>query len=408
MLLESILQDIAQNKHYLLMPLIAGFVGYITKVLALEMMFKPLEFAGIKPPYLGWQGVIPATAPKMAARATDLLLGRLFSLQELMGRLDPKRMVKELEYPLRDVSEQLVNEVGSRYLSNYWTPLPNIVKHRVTKRIQKQLPGVLEELWVEVCKDPEKFMDIKHMMVSNLTKDKELLNNVFRNIGAKEFVFFRNAGFWFGFALGIVQLICWLIWHQPWLLPMFGGLVGLFSDWIALQMLFRPLYPTKVLGFTVQGKFIARQKEVARDYAQLIAKELLTPEHMMLEVLRGPCSDRVVDLIEEQVEKAGKEQLGAARPLVKLALGSNKYDEMREYIVTRVIEWMPEVSGSIAEYTEDALDINNTIVERMDLLSPEEFEGMLRPAFKENEKILIFAGAVLGFIIGELQVQVML
>ena len=32
--------------------------------------------------------------------------------------------------------------------------------------------------------------------------------------------------------------------HQgkyPWMLPMFGGFVGFFSDWMALQMMFRPL-----------------------------------------------------------------------------------------------------------------------------------------------------------------------
>ena len=38
-----------------------------------------------------------------------------------------------------------------------------------------------------------------------------------------------------------------------------------------------------------------------------------------------------------------------------------------------------------------------TLVERMQKLSPEEFEGMLRPAFKEDEWSLIIVGAVLGF-----------
>ncbi len=173
-------------------------------------------------------------------------------------------------------------------------------------------------------------------------------------------------------------------------------------------MLFRPLYPKKILGFTVQGKFIARQKEVARDYAQLIAKQLMTPENILLEILRGPSSAHLIKLVEEQVEMASKEQLGAARPLVKLALGSKKYDEIRAYMIERVVDWMPDVSGTISDYAEDALDINNTIVERMDQLTPEEFEGMLRPAFKENEKVLILAGAVLGFVIGELQVHIML
>ncbi|TPS15715.1 DUF445 domain-containing protein, partial [Acinetobacter baumannii] len=39
---------------------------------------------------------------------------------------------------------------------------------------------------------------------------------------------------------------------------------------------------------------------------------------------------------------------------------------------------------------------------------PSEFEGMLRPAFKEDEWALIAVGAVLGFVVGELQIQFML
>ena len=56
----------------------------------------------------------------------------------------------------------------------------------------------------------------------------------------------------------------------------------------------------------------------------------------------------------------------------------------------------------------DALDIQNTIVSRMDKLSPEQFEGMLRPAFKQDEWKLVLCGAVLGFIVGEMQFLLML
>ena len=52
-------------------------------------------------------------------------------------------------------------------------------------------------------------------------------------------------------------------------------------------MMFRPLHPTKVMGFTLQGLFLKRQKEVARDYADLISRSLLTPANMMEELFRG-------------------------------------------------------------------------------------------------------------------------
>jgi hypothetical protein len=38
-------------------------------------------------------------------------------------------------------------------------------------------------------------------------------------------------------------------------------------------------------------------------------------------------------------------------------------------------------------------------------MSNEQFESILRPIFKEDERALIAVGAVLGFLIGEVQVE---
>ena len=45
---------------YLSMPLVAAFVGYTTKLVALQMLYRPIEFVGIGP--FGWQGVVPRRA----------------------------------------------------------------------------------------------------------------------------------------------------------------------------------------------------------------------------------------------------------------------------------------------------------------------------------------------------------
>jgi uncharacterized membrane protein YheB (UPF0754 family) len=49
------------------------------------------------------------------------------------------------------------------------------------------------------------------------------------------------------------------------------------------------------------------------------------------------------------------------------------------------------------------MDIRNVLVDKMKELEPEEFEGLLRPAFQQDEWILIATGAILGFCIGEAQ-----
>jgi hypothetical protein len=53
------------------------------------------------------------------------------------------------------------------------------------------------------------------------------------------------------------------------------------------------------------------------------------------------------------------------------------------------------------------MDLENTLATKMQELTPEEFEALLRPAFQQDEWILIAVGACLGFMVGEMQVFVM-
>ncbi|HMY10938.1 MAG TPA: DUF445 domain-containing protein, partial [Turneriella sp.] len=57
---------------YLSMPITSAFVGWLTNWIAIKMTFYPLNFWGI-PPYIGWQGIIPRKAHKMASKSVELM-----------------------------------------------------------------------------------------------------------------------------------------------------------------------------------------------------------------------------------------------------------------------------------------------------------------------------------------------
>ena len=79
--------DVSEHWYvYLSMPLIAAFIGYVTKLLALEMLYRPLEFVGVGP--FGWQGVVPRRAGKVAAVTIELLTENLLRPEELLDRFD--------------------------------------------------------------------------------------------------------------------------------------------------------------------------------------------------------------------------------------------------------------------------------------------------------------------------------
>lgn len=410
-MLQSIIADFQEHLWlYLSIPLISGLIGYVTKIIAIQMMFAPLEFKGLKlfgiP--LGWQGIVPRKAEKMATIAVELMTSKLIKPQEIFARLDPKRIAKEIEKPLMAAAEEITHEVAQEYQPGLWESLPLFARNRLIRRVQAKAPEIVEHIMSEVQKDVEKYFDIKHMVVSNLLRDKRLLNEIFKKVGKQEFKFFSNAGFFFGFGIGLIQMICWVLFKQPWMLPAFGGFVGFFSDWIALQMMFRPLRPKKIMGFTIQGLFIKRQNEVAGDYAALISKQILTSHNMMEELFSGTHSDRVIELVSRHVKQEIDLQAGIVKPLVVYAMGGQKYQNLKDEVTRRIMAHLPETMHHVESYAEDAMDIRNTLVTRMQQLTPEEFEGMLRPAFKEDEWALIAVGAVLGFLVGEMQIHLML
>lgn len=407
-------QEIIANFHehfwlYMSIPLISGLIGYVTKVVAIQMMFAPLEFKGIKPIF-GWQGIVPRKAQKMATIAVELMTSKLIKPEEIFARLDPKRIAKEIEIPLMAAAEDITREVAQEFQPGLWEGMPVFARNKLISSVQARAPKIVENIMAEVQSDVTKYFDIKHMVVHNLLKDKRLLNEIFKKVGKQEFKFFSNAGFVFGFGIGVIQMLVWVLTQgkYPWMLPAFGGFVGFFSDWVALQMMFRPLHPKKVMGVTMQGLFIKRQKEVAADYAALISKQILTSGNMMEELFTGTHSDKVIALVNRHVKEVIDAQSGIVRPLVVYALGGEQYRNIKEQVAQRILAQLPTTMKFIESYAEDAMDIRNTLVERMQKLTPEEFEGMLRPAFKEDEWSLILVGAALGFLVGELQIQFML
>ena len=393
---------------YVTMPFIAALIGYVTKRVAIEMMFRPLEFTGIKP-FLGWQGVLPANAERMAATATEMLTTNLVDPKEIFSRLDPEQVAKEIEQPLLRVVEDVTREVMETYQPRLWEMLPNTAQLLLLKRVQAEAPKAITKIMREIAGNIEDVLDLKHMVVTNLVRDKALLNRLIRDISRPEMRFIARSGIWFGFILGCVQLVVWALTQSPIVLPLFGLGIGWFTDWLALKMIFLPREPRRFFGlYTWQGIFQKRRDQVAADYGDMIAREIITIPNLLEAVLRGPKSDRLFAMITREVQKTIDAQASVVKPFVAIAVGTKKFQEMKQTAAAKAAERVPETIRYAENYAINALDVRNTIVDRMKKLSALEFEQLLRPAFRQDEWKLIAVGAVIGGLVGELQVLALL
>jgi uncharacterized membrane protein YheB (UPF0754 family) len=387
-------------------PVMAAVIGYVTKLVAIRMMFQPLEFVGHRP-YLGWQGIVPRRAARMASIAVDTMTRDLISAKEVISRLDPELVARELAEPMRRATEDITREVMAEYQPGLWDAMPEPMRRVLIGRVQAETPRMVRSVLIDIQHDVDSVFDLKEMVITNLVTDKALLNRIFQEAGRKEFRFIARSGIYFGGTIGLLQLTLWLLFHEPLIMPAFGLIVGWFTDWLALKMIFNPKEPIRILGIEWQGLFLKRRKEVAADYGALIADEIITPRKVIEAVLRGPLSDRVFAMVRRQVQASLDRNTGLAKPLVVLTVGTGRYQDMKRTITAKVMQRLPETMSYLEDYARDSMDVRNLLIEKMQALDELQFEALIRPAFEQDEWILITVGALLGFGMGEVQALIL-
>jgi uncharacterized membrane protein YheB (UPF0754 family) len=386
---------ISQNLTLILIPVISAVVGYVTNYLAVKMMFYPIEFIGIKPIF-GWQGLIPAKRREMAEIEVELVLGKLLSVKDIVNRLDPAQINKAISRRLKQVIRKIVNEVMEESAPTLWASLPVQGKNLVYSRIELDSPNLVNKMVYDFQHNIDEILDIKELVVEQLVQSPELINEIFLKSGEKEFPFIEKSGLYFGFLFGLPTMALWYFYHAWWILPLGGLLVGYLTNWIALKIIFEPKHPVKFAGFTFQGMFLKRQAEVSRVYSDIIEKKLFNSKNVIEIVLHGSGSGQLLELIELHVNDAIDRYISIAQPYFAIGVGTEGYYKMKRTAVQQIFENSDKYLLYAHEYADDALRVGEDLRIKMEALSPEEFEGVLRPAYQQDEWKLIVTGALLG------------
>lgn len=384
------------SQHWLLyaaIPVIGALIGYVTKRVAIEMMFRPARRR------FGWQGVVPKHRGRIAGIAAELLTSRLIDPREVLARIDVDRINTEIEQPLLNAVDVIARDVITEHHPNVWEALPPLAQDMVIKQVQATTPRIVAQTLSELRENIDAVVDVKQFALAQLTTDDDRLVRIVRELARPELTFIARSGIWFGFVIGVAQAVVWALTKEPLVMPIFGAAIGLFTDWLAITLVFRPREPVSILGWRIQGSFHYRRAEVAHRYARLIADEVLTVPNMLTAVLSGPRADRMLSLIQDVVADAVNEQTRAFRPLGRnMAVG-----HLHRAAALKAMPMIPDTARNANRYLTSAMDVAGMIEQRMLALPPDEYESVLRPAFKQEEPKLIVVGGVIGAIIGELQ-----
>ncbi len=405
-------------------PLFTGVIGYITNWTGILMLFKPLRFHGFRVPGLkwlfpylpkriqvlpllqydgrmGWQGIVPSRADKMASIAVDKGLSKLGSVADFYRELEPDELAAHLTDMAQSQIRDIVEEIARREHPQLWYNLPAQVRELVHERVREQLPDILKELTDELGSNIEQLLDVKQMVIRYFQSRPQLLNTVFQVLGAKELRFMQNFGFYFGAPMGLVLVAVLHLthWSPLVVLPVGGVIIGWVVNWIGLNMIFEPAYPKWWCPWR-QGLLIKRQGEITEGYAALVASEIMTVANIGDELLNGPRADRTMQMLQDTLKPAADRALGPARSVVKFALGSREYDSLQDTFTSEAMTIAPIAFADPAFNVQQGKQVQEYIAKQMSALPPPEFVDMLRSAIKQDEWLLFVHGGALGLFAG--------
>ncbi|MGL3043973.1 hypothetical protein ACSJMR_02635 [Acinetobacter pecorum] len=403
---------------------VTAFVTWAHVWMALKMVFYPINFWGfhLGPIPIGWQGIVPRKAGRISGIITDNTLSKLGSIREFLQAMDPDDMARIIGEQVGFELEHLIDEVMMDRNAVLWENLPFAIKRRIYAQAQKQMPAILRELVTELTMNVESLVDMREMVVSQMEGDRRLMVRMFLKVGQKEINFIWHISALIGMFFGIFQMIVWFVvpWH--WTVPFWAAIWGFLTNWIAIWMVFNPLEPHPVkypqffsrtadrkfpwikpviprIGtYNIQGAFMKRQDEVSDVFASVVTEDLITLKSIMTEMMYGGRKDKTRRIIKRHINEIMETPL--VRTSLQLSLGPKEYAKLKTDLIDRSIEITMVPVCDPAFNASRAQKIYQMFRDRIRELTPKEFQNLLRPAFQEDEWILILLGGVTGFVAG--------
>lgn len=192
----------------LTMAIVGGIIGYVTNVLAVKMLFKPIN--PIKIPILNFEivGLIPKRKSDIAKNIGTTVGDQLIDYDELISNMVKEGDKEKLKQVLKDRIFRVVEEK-----TNF---VPFIFRGKVFEIVDQIVDSEFEAGFDElIITAKEKIIariDIAEMIENKINQlDLVELENIILSISKKELKHIENLGLFLGFLIGIVQGILSII-----------------------------------------------------------------------------------------------------------------------------------------------------------------------------------------------------
>lgn len=190
---------------YIIFPIIAAFVGWITNVIAIRLLFRPYE--PVRIPLLGIeiQGVLPKRKRAIAKAIADVVEEELLSKDDLWAKLENPEIESALVRRILSLIEERVKEFyPSWFPERFIFPVSSFLNGWLERKIREVIPEIRDKIREEVLER----LTLKDIVESKVNSFNFMeFERVVMRIASKELRFVEIAGGALGLFIGLIQVL---------------------------------------------------------------------------------------------------------------------------------------------------------------------------------------------------------
>lgn len=188
------------------------------------------------------------------------------------------------------------------------------------------------------------------------------------------------------------------------LLPVIAGVIGWLTNFLAIKMLFHPKKPVNLGFYKMQGIFPKRQKVLAERLGSVVANNLVHFDDIKKSLDDPMAMKAIHSTIEEHLDNFLHSKLKENFPMLSMFLNENTVNKIRNVLTTEIESILPRIVSNYVDKLEKDMDIEKMVSEKVAAFSSDKLEELLFAILKKEFRFIEIVGAVLGFLIGIVQI----
>ena len=156
--------------------------------------------------------------------------------------------------------------------------------------------------------------------------------------------------------------------------------------------------------FTIQGVFPKRQKQLASKLGFLVSEELFSVKDIAQKIEQFATSPESIDLIGKRIENTIRDKLVKNFPMLAMFLTDEMIEKVTNIFKTELQEFLVQSAKDLVNKLEKDLDVHELVRKKVEAFSTDKLESILFSIMKKEFRFIEIIGAVIGFMIGCVQV----